>query len=72
MMRGGSERERAGVRMVRGGSERERAVMSFLRSEATRNPLHKNNGKKLMIIGLTRLADKVPDTYEINFGYNIC
>jgi len=46
--------------------------MSFLRSEATRNPLHKNNGKKLMIIGLTRLADKVPDTYEINFGYNIC
>jgi len=26
----------------------------------------------LMIIGLTRLADKVPDTYEINFGYNIC
>jgi len=53
--------ERQGVRMFErreaGGEDDERrkpsvseTVMSFLRSEATRNPLHKNNGKKLMII----------------------
>jgi len=46
MERGKPSVSEAGVRLLHGKPSVSEAGMSFLRSEATRNPLYKNNGKK--------------------------